>query len=165
MKVSKILPDTLIKYLTCIYINQIWNKSSLKITLKRFTFDTKLRRVMHVFRSTCYYYLRRAPSIIRDPLAQLEIQPGSFKTKLGACGPLVDGPDYTFVDGRPTPLANHQRRRMNEQRELAVKVLKLMDETQFAIDREQRLNVGERSKREATLAAKLKPKGHLLKQS
>lgn len=43
-----------------------------------------------------------------------------FDTSMGAWGPLVDGPDYTFLDGRPTPLRSGQRRRAKQQKEVSV---------------------------------------------
>ncbi|XP_042887530.1 39S ribosomal protein L52, mitochondrial-like [Penaeus japonicus] len=85
-----------------------------------------------------------------------------FDTRLGACGPLVDGPDYTFVDGRPTPLRSGQRRRALEQKEVSGKVLQLMKETNFAIERHQRLLLEEKEKKNQILNEKLKPKGHRL---
>ncbi|XP_063585918.1 large ribosomal subunit protein mL52-like [Penaeus indicus] len=85
-----------------------------------------------------------------------------FDTSMGACGPLVDGPDYTFVDGRPTPLRSGQRRRALQQKEVSEKVLQLMKETNFAIERHQRLLREESEKRNKILNEKLKPKGHNL---
>lgn len=44
----------------------------------------------------------------------------SFRTSIGAYGPLVDGPDYTFLDGRPTPLRKGQIKRAKAQQEVSV---------------------------------------------
>ncbi|XP_071524789.1 large ribosomal subunit protein mL52 [Panulirus ornatus] len=88
--------------------------------------------------------------------------PKSFKTSMGAHGPLIDGPDYTFLDGRPTPLRSGQRRRAQEQRDIAVKVLQLMKETKFAIERHQKIQLEEKQKKQEIQDAKLKPKGHRL---
>lgn len=52
--------------------------------------------------------------------ANLFLPISSFNTSMGAHGPLIDGPDYTFLDGRPTPLRSGQRRRAQEQRDVAV---------------------------------------------
>ncbi|ROT73745.1 putative 39S ribosomal protein L52, mitochondrial [Penaeus vannamei] len=85
-----------------------------------------------------------------------------FDTSMGAWGPLVDGPDYTFLDGRPTPLRSGQRRRAKQQKEVSEKVLQLMKETNFAIERHQRLLHEEKEKKNQILNEKLKPKGHKL---
>ncbi|KAG0714805.1 39S ribosomal protein L52, mitochondrial [Chionoecetes opilio] len=87
---------------------------------------------------------------------------GSFKTSMGACGPLIDGADYTFLDGRPTPLRINQMRRAKEQREAAAKVVQLMKETQFAIQREKQTQQEKEAVKQQYLQTKLKAKGHKL---
>ncbi|XP_045133561.1 39S ribosomal protein L52, mitochondrial-like isoform X3 [Portunus trituberculatus] len=87
-----------------------------------------------------------------------------FKTNLGAHGPLIDGPDYTFLDGRPTPLRIGQIRRARAQREAATKVVQLMSEVQFAIQREKQLKQEQEDTRQQTIASKLKAKGHKMLQ-
>lgn len=82
----------------------------------------------------------------------------SFKTSMGASGPLIDGPDYTFLDGRPTPLRAGQRRRAEEQFQVSSKVIQLMKETKFAIESHQTRLDKEKQKRQDILDAKLKPK-------
>ncbi|XP_045133559.1 39S ribosomal protein L52, mitochondrial-like isoform X2 [Portunus trituberculatus] len=89
---------------------------------------------------------------------------GIFKTNLGAHGPLIDGPDYTFLDGRPTPLRIGQIRRARAQREAATKVVQLMSEVQFAIQREKQLKQEQEDTRQQTIASKLKAKGHKMLQ-
>jgi large subunit ribosomal protein L52 len=42
-----------------------------------------------------------------------------------AYGPLVDGPDYSFIDGRPTPPGSGKVKRAVEQREIAVSFMPL----------------------------------------
>ncbi|MPC08650.1 39S ribosomal protein L52, mitochondrial [Portunus trituberculatus] len=85
-------------------------------------------------------------------------------TNLGAHGPLIDGPDYTFLDGRPTPLRIGQIRRARAQREAATKVVQLMSEVQFAIQREKQLKQEQEDTRQQTIASKLKAKGHKMLQ-
>ncbi|XP_063861595.1 large ribosomal subunit protein mL52-like isoform X2 [Scylla paramamosain] len=89
---------------------------------------------------------------------------GNFKTKLGAHGPLIDGPDYTFLDGRPTPLRIGQMRRARAQHEAATKVVQLMSEVQFAIQREKQLKQEQEDTRQQTIASKLIVKGHKMLQ-
>lgn len=38
-----------------------------------------------------------------------------------AYGPLTDGPDYSFLDGRPAPVGSGKLRRARDQQDLAVK--------------------------------------------
>jgi len=38
-----------------------------------------------------------------------------------AYGPLTDGPDYSFLDGRPTPPGTGKIKRAMEQKEIAVR--------------------------------------------
>lgn len=89
---------------------------------------------------------------------------GKFKTNLGAHGPLIDGPDYTFLDGRPTPLRIGQMRRARAQREAATKVIQLMSEVKFAIQREKQLKQEQVDARQQTITGKLKAKGHKMLQ-
>lgn len=88
--------------------------------------------------------------------------PKNFDTSMGACGPLVDGADYTFLDGRSTPLRVGQRRRAQEQREVSAKVIQLLQETKFATERQARLQLEKQQKRQEIIESKLKAKGHKL---
>ena len=45
-----------------------------------------------------------------------------FKDSLTSTNPLIDGHDYTFLDGRPTPLNNKKRLRMKEQLAICVSI-------------------------------------------
>lgn len=42
-------------------------------------------------------------------------------------GPLVELPDYTYLDGRPTPLTPEQRQLEAERKDLAQKVMKNLE--------------------------------------
>ncbi|XP_069113786.1 large ribosomal subunit protein mL52-like [Argopecten irradians] len=46
-------------------------------------------------------------------------------------GPLTDLPDYTYLDGRPTPLSKGQLRRREMNKEMAKNVMKMMNELDF----------------------------------
>jgi len=84
-----------------------------------------------------------------------------FAANPNAYGPLVDGPDYSFIDGRPTPPGSGKIRRAVEQREIATKILELSKEVDFALEHHQkRLNENEAQKRQI-LNRKLKPKGQV----
>ncbi|XP_004520622.1 39S ribosomal protein L52, mitochondrial [Ceratitis capitata] len=79
-----------------------------------------------------------------------------------AFGPLTNLPDYSFLDGRPTPLGANQKRRLQKQQEIAAKIVTLNGELDFAKKRYARIQAEKNSERENILNNKLKPKGHLL---
>jgi len=77
-------------------------------------------------------------------------------------GPLTNLPDYTYMDGRPTPLGQRQKTRALFQRELAQKIVTGSWEIDFAIKRHQKIKDDEVKAKQNVLDSKLKPKGHLL---
>ncbi|KAH8275257.1 hypothetical protein KR026_003978 [Drosophila bipectinata] len=79
-----------------------------------------------------------------------------------AFGPLTNMPDYTFLDGRPTPLGANQKRRLLKQQEIAAKIVELSGELEFAKERHERLKTEAEAEKQRILQNKLKPKGHLL---
>ncbi|XP_011187324.1 39S ribosomal protein L52, mitochondrial [Zeugodacus cucurbitae] len=79
-----------------------------------------------------------------------------------AFGPLTNLPDYTFLDGRPTPLGSNQKRRLKKQQEIAAKIVTLSSELDFAKERYARIQAEQETAKENVLKNKLRPKGHLL---
>ncbi|XP_046749900.1 39S ribosomal protein L52, mitochondrial isoform X2 [Diprion similis] len=77
-------------------------------------------------------------------------------------GPLTNLPDYSFKDGRPTPLGVRHRERLEKQREYAERIIKLTQEIDYAVERHDRLKKEEAAKNQAILDRKLKPKGKLM---
>ncbi|CAO1428922.1 unnamed protein product [Diamesa tonsa] len=77
-------------------------------------------------------------------------------------GPLTNLPDFTYMDGRPTPLGQRQKRRVFQQRDMAQQILTGNQELKFAVDRHQKIQESEKNKRQSIFDNKLKPKGHLL---
>ncbi|KAH8277839.1 hypothetical protein KR018_008504 [Drosophila ironensis] len=77
-------------------------------------------------------------------------------------GPLTNLPDYSFLDGRPTPLGANQKRRILKQQEIASKIVELSGELEFAKQRHERLKTEAAAEKQRILQDKLKPKGHLL---
>uniref|UniRef100_A0A336M5A6 CSON004178 protein n=1 Tax=Culicoides sonorensis TaxID=179676 RepID=A0A336M5A6_CULSO len=73
-------------------------------------------------------------------------------------GPLTNLPDYTFMDGRPTPLGVRQKNRLLKQREYAERIVQLSAELDFAKDRYQKQINAEVESRQQILKSKLKPK-------
>lgn len=93
--------------------------------------------------------------------------------------PLVTLPDYTFMDGRPTPLGvsfnlilsgaalnkssfplqSNQMQRLMKQREWAGKIAEQLGELNFAKERHAKMVQEKEDKRNAILNSKLKEKG------
>ncbi|XP_013136457.1 PREDICTED: 39S ribosomal protein L52, mitochondrial [Papilio polytes] len=77
-------------------------------------------------------------------------------------GILTDGPDYTFLDGIPTPLLHKQKLRMLKQRDFASRIVELSSELDFAKTRQQKMLEAKEEERKAILSNRLKPKGKAL---
>ncbi|XP_043474220.1 39S ribosomal protein L52, mitochondrial [Leptopilina heterotoma] len=77
-------------------------------------------------------------------------------------GPLTNLPDYSFKDGRTVPLGVNQSKRLNKNREYAEKIVKLVGEVDYAVERYYRLIEEKKQERDEILRNKLKPKGQLL---
>ncbi|XP_060559221.1 large ribosomal subunit protein mL52-like [Ruditapes philippinarum] len=64
------------------------------------------------------------------PIVPFTMYGDAHRLMRGACvkfdryGPLFDKPDYTFLDGRPTPLTPEQMEQKIERREMAERVMK-----------------------------------------
>lgn len=80
--------------------------------------------------------------------------------------PLVTLPDYTFMDGRPTPLGSNQLQRLMKQREWTDKIVTQLGELDFAKKRYAKMVEDKEQARNTILSSKLKEKGaKLLKKS
>ncbi|KAJ2943575.1 hypothetical protein O0L34_g16684 [Tuta absoluta] len=79
-------------------------------------------------------------------------------------GILTDGPDYTFLDGRPTPLLHKQKLRMEKQRGYASRIVELCSELEFAKKRHQDIVRSKEEERDTILKNRLKPKGSALEK-
>ncbi|CAH0730017.1 unnamed protein product, partial [Brenthis ino] len=77
-------------------------------------------------------------------------------------GILTDGPDYTFLDGRPTPLLQKQKKRMLKQQDYATKIVTLCSEIDFAKKRYQDMLNAKEEERRKIISNRLKPKGRAL---
>ena len=82
-----------------------------------------------------------------------------------AYGVLTDTPDYTFMDGRPTPLGVKQGIRLKERQEQAKKIIALSGEIDFAVEYHKKRQLDEMKQRQSIIANKLKPKGDLLNKT
>ncbi|XP_021371298.1 39S ribosomal protein L52, mitochondrial-like [Mizuhopecten yessoensis] len=79
---------------------------------------------------------------------------GNWRIKQGKAmdgstyGPLTDLPDYTYLDGRPTPLSRGQLRRREENKEMAKHVMKMMTELDLVKKPDQKeQNTADRQKK------------------
>lgn len=80
-------------------------------------------------------------------------------------GPLTDLPDYTFLDGKPTPLIVGQQERMVVQQQLAEDVIRLTAEVDFAVQHHIQQEQLRKENIKSIIDGKLKAKGkHLIKK-
>ncbi|XP_047534442.1 39S ribosomal protein L52, mitochondrial [Vanessa atalanta] len=77
-------------------------------------------------------------------------------------GILTDGQDYTFLDGRPTPLLQKQKKRMLKHQEYASQIVSMCSEVDFAKQRHQNAIRAKEEERQAIISNRLKPKGKAL---
>ncbi|CAH1638527.1 unnamed protein product [Spodoptera littoralis] len=79
-------------------------------------------------------------------------------------GILTDAPDFTYLDGRPTPLLIKQKKRMLRQREFASKIVEMCSELDFAKERYNYIEASKEQERQNVIANRLKTKGNALKK-
>ncbi|XP_053686461.1 39S ribosomal protein L52, mitochondrial [Sabethes cyaneus] len=125
--------------------------------------DQILLHVNKYFHSTAYYITRRlsisATVCANNSQKRQEIL---FPKNPNKSSSLTLLPDYTFLDGRITPLGANQKKRLLKHRELANKIVMLSKEMDFALDRYNRIQEEQKQEKAVLLNSKLKPKGHLL---
>ncbi|XP_024888457.1 39S ribosomal protein L52, mitochondrial [Temnothorax curvispinosus] len=109
--------------------------------------------VVNGFHQSCVQYLNQRWRQKRG----LTANPNTF-------GLLTNLPDYKFKDGRPTPLGIRQKARLDKQRGYAARIIKLVGEVDYAVERHARLQKEKEQKTQQILDNKLKPKGDLLLQ-
>ncbi|CAG9561454.1 unnamed protein product [Danaus chrysippus] len=74
-------------------------------------------------------------------------------------GVLIDAPDYTFLDGRPTPLLQKQKKRMLRQQDYARQIVESISEIDFAKQRYLDNIKAVEEERNKIINNRLKPKG------
>ncbi|XP_011163169.1 39S ribosomal protein L52, mitochondrial [Solenopsis invicta] len=109
--------------------------------------------VVNGFHQSCVQYLNQRWRQKRG----LTANPNTF-------GPLTNLPDYTFQDGRVTPLGIRQKARLDKQRDYAARIITLVGEMDYAVERHAKLQEKKKQRRQKILDNKLKPKGELLLQ-
>ncbi|KAG5677952.1 hypothetical protein PVAND_007665 [Polypedilum vanderplanki] len=78
--------------------------------------------------------------------------------------PLTCLADFTYMDGRQTPLGKNQKRRLMQQRKFTQYIVKGISEIDFAVERFERLQTEAKQKRAEISDSKLKMKGFKLLQ-
>ncbi|KAK3610031.1 hypothetical protein CHS0354_032380 [Potamilus streckersoni] len=73
-------------------------------------------------------------------------------------GPLTDLPDFTFLDGRPTPLAPGQKRRLDEKKQMTTVIMKMLQEIDTAETYFKEKQMEEKEQRDKILSKQFKPK-------
>jgi len=76
-----------------------------------------------------------------------------------AYGPLTDGPDYSFIDGRPTPPGTGKIKRAVKHLELSEQIMTLAKEVDFAVENHKQRTEEEELRKKNILDRKLLPKG------
>ncbi|XP_033196790.1 mitochondrial ribosomal protein L52 isoform X1 [Bombus vancouverensis nearcticus] len=76
-------------------------------------------------------------------------------------GPLVTLSDYSFKDNKPVPYASRQLKRIQKHQEYMRKIIKLVGEIDFAVERHSRLLKEKEEQEQKILDSQLKPKGVL----
>ncbi|XP_063440409.1 large ribosomal subunit protein mL52-like [Mytilus edulis] len=73
-------------------------------------------------------------------------------------GLLTEMPDYSFLDGRPTPLSLRQQKRRQEKIEVAKDIMKKLGQIDFAKERFELQEQSRQQQRQSLLDNKLKAK-------
>ncbi|XP_065204284.1 large ribosomal subunit protein mL52 [Planococcus citri] len=80
-------------------------------------------------------------------------------------GVLTDAPDYSFLDGKPTPYTTGQRARLLRQQEYAGRVRYLLTVAEKSKKAYQDKVAAQQKEREKIIGRKLKPKGMNLQRN
>lgn len=89
-------------------------------------------------------------------------QKKGLPTNPNASGPLLNLPDFSYKDNRPSPYGSHQLQRIKKNQQYAERVLQLIGEVDYAVERHARMLKEEKEKKQQILDSKLKPKGTAL---
>lgn len=82
-----------------------------------------------------------------------------------AAGVLTDSPDFSYSDGRLTPLGSGQKKRLDRNEQTKQQIILLAGEIDFAIERYNKMQKQEQDRKQGILDRKLKPKGEALLSS
>lgn len=79
-----------------------------------------------------------------------------------SAGVLTDSPDFSYLDGRLTPLGPGQKKRLDRNEQAKQQIILLAGEIDFAIERYNKMQKAEQDRKQGLLDNKLKPKGEAL---
>ncbi|XP_076352546.1 mitochondrial ribosomal protein L52 isoform X1 [Tachypleus tridentatus] len=122
-----------------------------------------LKTVMHIhFNRTCFCFTKRSIHKSVHLTAGRKWRERNEEAPNGnEFGPLTDNPDWSYADGRMGRLGKGQKRRLVEQEGYARKVVQLLKEVDFAVEREANIRKDAEEQRQKLLEKKLKPKGNI----
>ncbi|XP_039755502.1 39S ribosomal protein L52, mitochondrial [Pararge aegeria] len=121
-----------------------------------------MSKFVNILTSSRYTVIRR--TFTSTPVAHMKqwrISKG-LSANRNAEGVLTDSPDYTFLDGRPTPLLVKQKKRMLKQQNYANQIVTLCSELDFAKQRHQDAVRAKEQERQDIIRNRLKPKGNAM---
>lgn len=72
---------------------------------------------------------------------------------------LLNLPDYTFLDQRPTPYGTRQRRRIEKQKQYTARIIKLTSEIDLAMDLHKQREAAKQAAIDERISKKLAEKG------
>ncbi|XP_013791202.1 39S ribosomal protein L52, mitochondrial-like [Limulus polyphemus] len=114
------------------------------------------------FNRSCFYLIERSIHKSVPLFAGKKWRERNGKAPNGnEFGPLTDYPDWSYADGRAGLLGKGQKRRLVEQEGYARKVVQLLKEVDFAVEREANLKKDAEEQHQKLLEKKLKPKGNV----
>lgn len=134
---------------TCIkFKKMLLPEVMLKFRVNRYAyFITSINR-FHTSPTTCLDQgWRKAKGLVTNP---------------NTTGPLLNLQDYSFEDKKPTPYSSGQLRRIQKHQEYARRIIKLVSEVDFAVERYAKLLKEKEEQKQQILDSKLKPKGEKL---
>ncbi|XP_029031849.1 39S ribosomal protein L52, mitochondrial [Osmia bicornis bicornis] len=85
-----------------------------------------------------------------------------FVRNPNTAGPLLTLQDYSFKDNKPTPYGANQLKRMQRHQQYAKKIIQLVSEVDYAVERHAKLLKEKEEQKQQILDSKLKPKGQQL---
>ncbi|GAB1866759.1 Large ribosomal subunit protein mL52 [Camponotus japonicus] len=127
-----------------------------------FSLNTTIGTILRVERHLYYNVVNGLHQSCTRYLNQRWREKRGLTANPNAFSPLTNLPDYTFKDGRPTPLGIRQKARLDKQRNYAARIITLVGEIDYAVERHAKKQKQRIQRRQQILDNKLKPKGNAL---
>uniref|UniRef100_A0A0A9Z063 Large ribosomal subunit protein mL52 n=1 Tax=Lygus hesperus TaxID=30085 RepID=A0A0A9Z063_LYGHE len=119
---------------------------------------TSSRSVGRLWPSCRYFGNWEAEPFLRRDVRRRDVLPVN-PNKISA---LLKGPDFTYLDGRPTPYGARELRRMEKQKEYTSKIIQLTREVDMAKATHKRQILEREQEIQNIIDSKFKPKGKKL---